>query len=174
MDPTSKFFSRILNVPPDADKDTITKAYRKMALKYHPDRAGVYSKLKFQHVGVAYEILMAKSSTKGKARGAEKYAGKNLRSQQRKYNKQKKRDRSFKFSFESDSSSTMEDIWFIEGVSCLLWPLHRARVCCSTTIGAVGFCGTAMFGPNSTCFYIYTANADSAATVDVEFTSSQY
>jgi len=39
--------SRILDVSPDADNATIAKAFRKMALKCHPDKAGDSSKIKF-------------------------------------------------------------------------------------------------------------------------------
>jgi curved DNA-binding protein CbpA len=104
--------SRILHVPPDADKATITKAFRKLALNYHPDKARDNSKLKFQHVGAAYEILMAKPGPKGTKSGTDKYAGmsaedlawlKNIkREQEKKYG-------SFKFSFESDSAFTDEE-----------------------------------------------------------------
>ena len=34
----SKCFLDVLEVKPDADSETIKKAYKKMALKYHPDR----------------------------------------------------------------------------------------------------------------------------------------
>jgi hypothetical protein len=57
MDP-----SRILDVPKDADKATIAKAFRKIALKYHPDKAGDNSEIKSQHVGLAYEILISRIS----------------------------------------------------------------------------------------------------------------
>jgi DnaJ-class molecular chaperone len=104
MDP-----SRILDVPPDADNATITKAFRKMALKYHPDKAGDSSKIKFQHVKLAYEILMAKTDQNGKSSATHRYAGmsaedvayvKNIRIQQA------KQHGSFTFSFKRHSSST--------------------------------------------------------------------
>lgn len=106
MDPT-----RVLDVPADADKQTITKAYRKMALKYHPDKAGDQSKLKFQHIGAAYEILMARPGGKETGSGQDEYTGmsdedvawiKDVRS------RQEKEFGSFEFSFESDSSFTDE------------------------------------------------------------------
>jgi DnaJ-class molecular chaperone len=138
MDP-----SRILNVPADADKETISKAYRKMALKYHPDRAGDHSKLKFQHVGAAYEILMAKPGGKETESHTGRYAGMSdedvawinlVRSQQLKEyssfnfagehekedteskfsSKREENPGSSKFSSESDSSSTKEAAGFLK------------------------------------------------------------
>jgi hypothetical protein len=104
MDP-----SRILDVPPDADNATITKAFRKMALKYHPDKAGNSSKIKFQHVGLAYEILMAKTDQNGKSSATHRYAG--MSTEDIAYIKniwiqQKKQYGSFTFSSEHHSSST--------------------------------------------------------------------
>jgi curved DNA-binding protein CbpA len=158
MHPTSPFFGRILNVPPDADKETITAAYRKRALKYHPDRAGDGSNLKFQHVGAAYETLMSTSGSKGNLCGLDKYAGMNeedvewmmnLRRQQRDYsrqgfenshseqtsskpeanaNQQEEEDRSVKFSFESDSPSTTDDNGLFKECPVCSGPLYRARV----------------------------------------------
>lgn len=45
----------ILGVPQDADKQTIKKAYRKLAAQYHPDRGGDAEK--FKEVAEAYSIL---------------------------------------------------------------------------------------------------------------------
>ena len=44
-----------LGVPEDADKQTIKKAYRKLAAQYHPDRGG--DEEKFKEVAGAYSIL---------------------------------------------------------------------------------------------------------------------
>ncbi|KAI0670443.1 DnaJ-domain-containing protein [Trametes maxima] len=71
-DPIAQFFPDadsvdlydVLSVKPDASQDDIKKAYRKLALKYHPDKhsaaneeAKAESSLKFQQVGFAYAVL---------------------------------------------------------------------------------------------------------------------
>lgn len=59
-----KDFYSILNVPKDADDDEIKKAYRKAALKFHPDKQGSKSEeekaiatAKFKDIGEAYDVL---------------------------------------------------------------------------------------------------------------------
>ena len=50
----------ILNVPRDASADEIKKAYRQLALKYHPDKSSgnmTDTAVKFREVKEAYEVL---------------------------------------------------------------------------------------------------------------------
>ncbi|KAK5116313.1 hypothetical protein LTR85_009285 [Meristemomyces frigidus] len=49
----------VLGVPPDASDDQLKKAYRKLAMKHHPDKnqGSQEARVKFQEVGEAYEIL---------------------------------------------------------------------------------------------------------------------
>jgi curved DNA-binding protein len=47
-----------VGVPRDADQDTIKKAYRRLARKYHPDVSkAVDAEAKFKELGEAYEVL---------------------------------------------------------------------------------------------------------------------
>ena len=48
----------ILNVEKTSSEDEIKKAYRKVAMKYHPDRGG--SPQEFQQISIAYTILTKK------------------------------------------------------------------------------------------------------------------
>lgn len=52
-------YYEVLSVSRDADEDEIKKAYRKMAMKYHPDRNGGSSDAEehFKKVSEAYEVL---------------------------------------------------------------------------------------------------------------------
>jgi DnaJ like chaperone protein len=61
-DTTSAY--KILEITPDATDEEIKKAYRKMALKYHPDRVSTLgedvqkaAKVKFQELQAAYESI---------------------------------------------------------------------------------------------------------------------
>lgn len=63
----------ILGVEPEADPETIKKAYHRMAAKYHPDKVShlgeefqQLAKEKFQDIQWAYEVLMQKSRERGK------------------------------------------------------------------------------------------------------------
>jgi len=56
-----KDFYKILGVGRDASKQEITKAYRQLALKWHPDRHKEEKKAmaeeKFKEIAEAYEVL---------------------------------------------------------------------------------------------------------------------
>lgn len=52
-----KDYYAILGVKRDASAEDIKKAYRKLAHKYHPDKAGKENEAKFKEVNEAYQIL---------------------------------------------------------------------------------------------------------------------
>ena len=60
-----KDYYKILGVGRDASDDDIKKAYRKMALKYHPDKNNsADSEEKFKEIAEAYDVLTdSKSAT---------------------------------------------------------------------------------------------------------------
>ena len=51
----SEDYYKILGVPEDASEEEIKKAYRRLALKYHPDRGG--DEEKFKEINEAYQVL---------------------------------------------------------------------------------------------------------------------
>ncbi|MCI5220919.1 MAG: molecular chaperone DnaJ, partial [Candidatus Electrothrix sp. LOE2] len=55
----SRDYYEILNVSRDADGDVIKKAYRKLAMKYHPDRNpdDKEAEDRFKEAAEAYEVL---------------------------------------------------------------------------------------------------------------------
>ncbi len=52
-------YYEVLGVPKDADSDTLRKAYRKLAMKYHPDRnpENAAAEDKFKEAAEAYDVL---------------------------------------------------------------------------------------------------------------------
>src|SRR5690242_4793008 len=56
---TQRDYYEILSVERSADGDTIKRSYRKLALKYHPDRnpGDAESEAKFKECAEAYEVL---------------------------------------------------------------------------------------------------------------------
>lgn len=53
----AKDYYAILGVPATASAEDIKKAYRKLALEHHPDRAGKESEARFKEINEAYQIL---------------------------------------------------------------------------------------------------------------------
>src|SRR5438270_9358001 len=59
MADTKRDYYEILGVAKDADDEDIKRAYRKLALQYHPDRnvGDPEAELKFKEAAEAYEVL---------------------------------------------------------------------------------------------------------------------
>ena len=59
MSDKKKSYYEILGVEENADKSTIKKAYRKLAVKYHPDKnpGDAEAEAKFKEATEAYETL---------------------------------------------------------------------------------------------------------------------
>jgi molecular chaperone DnaJ len=57
--PINRDYYEILGVSRDADEDTVKKSYRKLALKYHPDRnpGDKEAEERFKEAAEAYEVL---------------------------------------------------------------------------------------------------------------------
>jgi DnaJ-class molecular chaperone len=59
----SKNYHEILGVSKDADEKEIRKAYRRLALLYHPDRnKSPDAEAKFKEISEAYAVLIGKES----------------------------------------------------------------------------------------------------------------
>lgn len=55
---TGKDFYKVLGVSPESNEDEIKKAYRKLALKFHPDKnSEADAEDRFKEIAEAYEIL---------------------------------------------------------------------------------------------------------------------
>src|SRR5918912_633644 len=47
----------VLDLPPDATPDQVAAAYRRLAKRWHPDRAGADAALKMVEINLAYDLL---------------------------------------------------------------------------------------------------------------------
>src|SRR6266581_3664010 len=56
MDAPDNYYT-ILGVPIDADDDTIKRAYRQLARRYHPDLAGSEGAVQMKRINRAYDVL---------------------------------------------------------------------------------------------------------------------
>src|SRR5690348_2656861 len=56
MDTPDNYYA-MLGVPVDADSDTIKRAYRQLARRYHPDLAGEEGALQMKRINRAYDVL---------------------------------------------------------------------------------------------------------------------
>lgn len=66
----SQNYYQILEIQMDATKEEIKKAYRKLSLKYHPDRVADYSEkaaaeAKFKEISAAYQVLSDPTKRRG-------------------------------------------------------------------------------------------------------------
>jgi len=67
MDRFSQDPYSILGLPPDATKSQIRRAYRRLAMRFHPDRNPDYPEAeeRFKHVQWAYENLIGQKGQEG-------------------------------------------------------------------------------------------------------------
>src|SRR6266699_5019748 len=56
MDTPDNYYA-LLGVPIDADADTIKRAYRQLARRYHPDLAGPQGAVQMKRINRAYDVL---------------------------------------------------------------------------------------------------------------------
>src|SRR5712692_9929746 len=56
MDTVDNYYA-ILGVPLDADSETIKRAYRQLARRYHPDLAGPGGAVQMKRINRAYDVL---------------------------------------------------------------------------------------------------------------------
>src|SRR5215471_14840601 len=56
MDAPDNYYA-ILGVPVDADDDTLKRAYRQLARRYHPDLAGPEGAVQMKRINRAYDVL---------------------------------------------------------------------------------------------------------------------
>src|SRR5947209_20322840 len=56
MDVPDNYYA-ILGVPINADDDTLKRAYRQLARRYHPDLAGEEGALQMKRINRAYDVL---------------------------------------------------------------------------------------------------------------------
>jgi len=70
---SAKDYYQILNIAPAASPEEIKKAFRKLALKYHPDKNkdGLFTREKFSEIQEAYLVL--KDKTKRSAYDYQRY-----------------------------------------------------------------------------------------------------
>jgi hypothetical protein len=63
--PSTAYYYQILGLKPNASKQAVKSAYRKLAMRYHPDKKGG-SQAKFIEIQKAYEVLLGLTETKKK------------------------------------------------------------------------------------------------------------
>src|SRR5207302_2051838 len=56
MDTTDNYYA-ILGVPIDADSETLKRAYRQLARRYHPDLTGPEGAIQMKRINRAYDVL---------------------------------------------------------------------------------------------------------------------